>query len=145
MQSFEDLAVWRRAFRLIKPVYRLTAKYPKEEKYGLIAQTRKCVVAVPSNIAEGTRRRTRGEFRNSLSVASGENAEHECLLMAAVELEFATPEEVRELLNEARGIARMITGLDTTLAQRYAKPPETTRPPHSKSATPRPPTRPPNY
>ena len=144
MQSFEDLDVWRRSFGLITPIYRLSAKYPKEEKYGLIAQTRDCVIAVPANIAEGSRRRTLTEFRNSLSVASGENAELECLLMAAVGLGFASQPDVRPLLAEVRVIARMLRSLDATLARRYTRPPKSTHPPHSKPATPKPPTRPPN-
>ena len=132
MQRFQDLEVWQRAFGLIKPVYRLTARYPREERFGLISQTRDCVVAIPTNIAEGCRRRTPGEFRNSLSVASGEDAELECLLIVGVELGYATADEVRPLLAEVRRIARMLNALDGSLARRYAKLRETTRPPHSK-------------
>ena len=144
MQSFEDLEVWRRAFRLIKRVYALTARFPREEKYGLVSQMRACVIAVPANIAEGSRRRTPGELRNSLSVASGENGELECLLMAALELAYATPEEIRPLLAETRAIGRMLRALDATLARRYAKPVKRTRPPHSRPATPTAPDRPSN-
>ena len=144
MQSFHDLEVWRRAFALIKPIYRLTAAYPRDERFGLVSQTRDSVIAVAANIAEGSRRRTRGEFRNSLSVASGENAELECLLLVAVEVGFASLPEVRTLLVEVRAIARMLSALDNTLARRYAEKPDKARPRHSKPERSTPPTRPPN-
>ena len=144
MQYFQELEVWRRAFKLIRPVYVLTAAYPKEEKFGLVSQTRDCVIAVAANIAEGSRRRTPGEFRNSLSVAAGEDAELECLLMAGVELDFASDAQVGPLLAEVRVIARMLYAFDTTLARRYTKPRRNPRPPHSQAGPPKPSTRPPH-
>ena len=56
MGSYKDLDAWKNAMELVKEVYLLTKKFPKEEMYGLISQTKRAAVSVPSNIAEGIRR-----------------------------------------------------------------------------------------
>jgi four helix bundle protein len=62
IQSYQDLIVWQKAMDYVVLCYKLTRSFPKEELYGLTSQLRKSAVSVPSNIAEGYRRRTRGEY-----------------------------------------------------------------------------------
>ena len=56
--SFEKLEAWQHARRLSVRVYKITAKFPAEEKFGLISQIRRAAPGVASNIAEGTSRIT---------------------------------------------------------------------------------------
>jgi len=60
-------------------VYKITASFPDEEKYGLRAQMRRVAVSIPSNIAEGHLRKTAKDFRQFLSIARGSCAELETL------------------------------------------------------------------
>lgn len=53
IQNFTDLKVWQRSMDLVVDVYRLTGSYPKSEMFALSHQTRKSVVSIPSDIAEG--------------------------------------------------------------------------------------------
>jgi len=53
-RSYKDLLVWQKGIALAKTVYRLTQKYPSEEKFGLVAQMRRAAVSIPSNIAEAS-------------------------------------------------------------------------------------------
>jgi four helix bundle protein len=53
IKNFEDLEVWQLAKALTVKIYRLTAKFPSEEKYGLSSQLRSAAVSVGANIAEG--------------------------------------------------------------------------------------------
>jgi four helix bundle protein len=53
LEKFEDYEVWQIAKRLIIEIYKLTAKFPKEEVYNLTSQTRSAALSIPSNIAEG--------------------------------------------------------------------------------------------
>jgi four helix bundle protein len=51
--GYRDLLLWQEAMNLAVKVYRVTARFPKEETYGLTVQIRKSAVSIPSNIAEG--------------------------------------------------------------------------------------------
>jgi len=70
-QSYRDLLVWRKAMELVTLIYQETKAFPREELFGLTGQMRRASVAVPSNIAEGQGRQTRGEFRQFLGQAKG--------------------------------------------------------------------------
>jgi four helix bundle protein len=62
--SFKDLIVWQKSFQLSKIVYELSEKLPQREQFGLISQLQRCVVSIPSNIAEGQQRNNIGELGN---------------------------------------------------------------------------------
>ena len=63
IQSYKDLIVWQKSMDLVVMIYEVTEKYPKTETYGLISQSRRCAVSIPSNIAEGTERGSRRDYR----------------------------------------------------------------------------------
>jgi four helix bundle protein len=73
----KDLDVWNRATDLAAEVYSITGQFPKEELFGLVSQTRRAAVSVPSNIAEGAARSSRKEYIQFLYVALGSIAELE--------------------------------------------------------------------
>ena len=47
MQRFTELKVWQRSHSLVLEVYRLTSKFPSDERFGLTSQLRRAVVSVP--------------------------------------------------------------------------------------------------
>ena len=53
MRDFRDLTVWSKAHALMLEIYRATARFPPEERYGLTSQLRRSTASVPTNIAEG--------------------------------------------------------------------------------------------
>jgi four helix bundle protein len=67
--NFKNLEVWKKAMSLAKTTYHLTANFPKQEIYGLTSQLRSCAISVPSNIAEGSARRSPKEFVRFLNIA----------------------------------------------------------------------------
>ena len=71
ISSYKDLVVWQKSVEFVTEIYAATAKFPREEVFGLTSQLRRCAVSVPSNIAEGQGRATKGEFVQFLSHARG--------------------------------------------------------------------------
>jgi len=57
MNNFKELQVWKRGVSFCRNIYELTASFPVEEKFGIISQTRRFVVSIPSNNAEGAGRK----------------------------------------------------------------------------------------
>jgi four helix bundle protein len=118
MQRFQDLRVWQRSHALVLTVYRLTVKFPTEERFGLVAQLRRAVLSVPTNIAEGSKRQSRQEYGRFLNIAEGSIAEAEYLLIVSLDLAFATSEIVQPLLKEITEIAQMLYALRTKVTKR---------------------------
>ncbi len=83
LRTHKDLDVWNAAMELAGQIYAVTAKFPKEERYGLTSQARRCAVSIPSNIAEGAARNSRKEFIQFLHIALGSAAELETQLILA--------------------------------------------------------------
>lgn len=77
---------------LVVEVYKLTDKYPKTEIYGLVSQSRRCCVSIPSNIAEGRKRGTRKDFRQFLIIAYASGSELETQIEIAKRLNYGKPE-----------------------------------------------------
>lgn len=92
-------------------VYRLTKAFPSEEKYGLVSQLRRAASSVPTNIAEGSKRRTGQDYARFLNVAEGSLAETEYLLMLGSDLGYIKKERIKDLLDSIGGIARMLHAL----------------------------------
>jgi four helix bundle protein len=55
LENYKNLKVWQKSHKLCLEIYRITAKSPKEERYGLTSQIRRSVVSILFNIAEGER------------------------------------------------------------------------------------------
>ena len=89
--SFERLVAWRVSMALAKMVYRETAGWPRDERFGLTSQVRRAAYSIPLNIAEGSARHGAREFRRHTSIALGSLAEVECGVHLASELGFGAP------------------------------------------------------
>ena len=111
MQRFTDLKVWQQSHALTLDVYRLSSAFPSEEKYGLVSQLRRAASSVPTNIAEGSKRRGGQDYARFLNVAEGSLAETEYLLMLGRDLGYVRSDKVQELLDAIAGIARMLHAL----------------------------------
>jgi four helix bundle protein len=115
-QNYKDLVVWQKGITLAKAIYQLTARFPSEEKFGLVAQMRRAAVSIPSNIAEGQARHTTGEFIQFISHAEGSTAELETQLILGVELGFTVKEKTTNEFILLDDIRRMLNGLRRKLS-----------------------------
>jgi four helix bundle protein len=115
--TYRELIVWQKAMDFVQSVYQATARFPKEELYGLTSQLRRGAVSIPSNIAEGQGRETRGEFRRFLSIAYGSLREVETQIMIAERLHYLTENNCSQLLEAAGEIGRLLNGLTASLSR----------------------------
>ena len=115
ISSYRDLVVWQKAVELVTAVYIATLNFPRQEVFGLTSQLRRCAVSVPSNIAEGQGRATKGEFIQFLSHARGSLFELETQVCIATKLGYLSTERSRSLALRAEEIARILNGLLTSL------------------------------
>ena len=117
-KSFQELKVWSKAIDLTVLVYELTAAFPRQEIYGLTSQMRRASVSVASNIAEGSARGTKRDFRQFVKLARGSNCELQTQLIITRRLGFGEQEkrdQVEALSNE---IGKMLSGLSQYLTDR---------------------------
>lgn len=88
IHNYEKLVVWQKSMDLVQEVYILSEKFPKTELYGLTNQIRRSAVSIPSNIAEGSHRKTDNDFQQFLCIASGSAAELQTQIKIARRLGF---------------------------------------------------------
>lgn len=121
IRSYRDLEVWQRSVDLAIEVYRGTGSFPATERYGLSAQLRRCVVSVPSNIAEGRGRATLADFLRHLSIANGSLMEVETQAIIATKLGYLSREPSEALLKHSGEVGRMLAGLVRALKRRAGR------------------------
>ena len=91
MNDYRDLIVWQKSMDLTVLVYELTKDFPSDEKYGIVSQMRRASVSVPSNIAEGSRRRGRDQ-RHLYLIAFGSASELETQIEVSKRLSLGKAE-----------------------------------------------------
>ena len=111
IKNFQDLRIWQKGIEVVKDIYILTKKYPKEELYGLTYQMRRSAVSIPSNIAEGFRRYHNKEYKQFLYIALGSCAELETQIIIANELGYTNDNSKTEVIEKIKYICRMTVKL----------------------------------
>lgn len=115
--SFKDLEVWKKSMDLVDRIYDLTQTYPLDERFGLVAETRKTARSIPYNVAEGKKRASGREFRYFVSIASGSLGElHTQILMASRRKYFA-PEALPRVEAQIDEIGKMLYSLERALSR----------------------------
>ncbi len=117
MQRCTDLKVWQRTHALVLRIYRLLKGFPVEERFELVAQLRRAVLSVPTNIAEGSKRQGNQEYARFLNIAEGSLAETEYLLIVSRDLNYLAANVIEPLFAEIAEIARMLHALRTKVLQ----------------------------
>jgi four helix bundle protein len=115
MHRYKELKVWQKAIDLAVEVYRIKEKLPKEERYGLISQINRCVVSIPSNIAEGAGRNTKKDFDNFLGISLGYSFELDTQLVISNRLGYVSSDDFEKIESELEHIQNMIAKLKQSL------------------------------
>jgi four helix bundle protein len=123
LKHYKDLNVWQKSYELCLKIYRITAKFPNEERYGLTSQTRRSAVSIPSpNIAEGYGRKTTVDYIRMLYISYGSVCELETQILLAGDLGYIEKGELGTAKKDIAEIERMLKALITSLENKHLNP-----------------------
>ncbi len=108
VERFEDLRVWQESREIVGFVYKLTRKFPPNERYGLASQMQRAAVSTMSNIAEGFERGTTKEFINFLYIAKASNGEVRSQAYIALDLGYISQAERDGLIKCCERLSRRL-------------------------------------
>lgn len=109
--SYKQLDVYKESKSLVKIVYGVLKKFPREEQYALCDQLRRAVISVPSNLAEGTGRTSPKDQAHFMEMAFGSLMEVDCQLDIAHELGYMSDEDLNKVNTQIRRVAAMLSGM----------------------------------
>jgi four helix bundle protein len=116
-KTFRELEVWNKAIDLTSLIYGSTADFPKHQVYGLSSQMQRASVSIASNIAEGSARGTRKDFRQFVKQAEGSNCELQTQRIIARRVGFGDPQKLIAAEALSVEIGKMLGGLAAYLAR----------------------------
>jgi four helix bundle protein len=120
MLDFRNLMVWQKAHDWVLNVYKLTKRFPDDERFGLTSQLRRAAASISANLAEGCGRSGSVEFGRFVQIAMGSATEAEYHIVLATDLGFMERVESETTL---RGIQEIkLTSLLET-AREKSRPP----------------------
>ncbi len=104
-----DLEVYKLAMDFVVDIYQLTKSFPNDEQFGLVSQMRRCVVSIPSNIAEGCARVSDKESSRFVNIAIGSVAELETQIIISQKLGYV--DDIEQLIVKIKRINALVVGL----------------------------------
>lgn len=113
MQNYKELKVWEKSHQLVLEIYRVTAKFPKEEMFGITSQVRRAAASIPANIAEGCGKMSQMDFAKFLNISLGSANETDYFLLLCKDLKYISETEFLELENTINTIKAMLINLIT--------------------------------
>jgi len=113
--TYKRLNAWHKALDLVVQVYRVTAIFPTEERYGLVQQMRRAAVSVPANLAEGSSRSSTKDYLRFVEIATGSLYEVRTYIELATRLGYLTVDEAHTVDSAADEIAAMLYKLVRSL------------------------------
>ena len=122
LKNYKELNFWQKSYELCLKIYRITAKFPNEERYGLTSQIRRSAVSIPSNIAEGYGRKTTVDYIRMLYISYGSVCELETQILLAGDLGFIEKGELGTIKKDIAEIERMLKSLIKSLENKRLNP-----------------------
>lgn len=118
MKTWKELTVWEKAHGLVLEIYKLTAKFPNEERFRLTDQLCRAAASVPANIVEGQSRQTTKEYVHFLYNARGSLEETRYHLRLAKDLKLLDSDRHAALETDCETGSKMLNGLIQSLKRK---------------------------
>ena len=110
IKGFKDLVVWEKSHKLVLNVYNLVKQFPRYEEFGLSSQIRRCAVSIPSNIAEGFKRKTKKDSLHFYNMAEASLEELKYQLFLARDLKYINPDEYKQTELSSDEVGKLLYG-----------------------------------
>jgi four helix bundle protein len=108
MHNFRNLEIWSESIEFASEIYEKTKMFPLDEKDGMIDQMRRSAVRISSNIAEGSSRESKKEFKQSIQFSLSSTFELFAQLEIANQLKLLTEKEKERLLSKLIALERKL-------------------------------------
>lgn len=115
MRNFKELKIWQKGFDIAVDAYKLTSSFPAAEKFGISSQITRAAVSIPSNIAEGSSRKSEKDYNRFIEIALGSAYEVETQLLIARASEFGDLIFCNSLLNKVLEEQKMLSSFMNAL------------------------------
>ena len=109
--TFRKLIVWQKGKELTLFVYKITLKFPLEEKFAMVSQMRRAAYSFIANIAEGNSKSSNKDKINFFNIAQASLVELDCFGEIAFELGYISEEDYKILLELINKSGYLITKL----------------------------------
>ena len=113
--SFEDLDVWKRSCRLCVKLYEVLRDC---RDWGIKDQMLRASVSIPSNIAEGSERKSVNDFKRFINIALESAAELRTQIYISGQVGILSQGDADGLIEELKSISRMLQALHNSLDNR---------------------------
>jgi four helix bundle protein len=120
--QWKKLKVWQDTHGLVLEIYKITAKFPKSEIYGLVNQLKRAAYSVPANIVEGQSRNTTKEYIQFLHNSRGSLEEVRYFLLLSRDLGFLSDDSYEILEQRYEKASKMLNGLIKSLREKTINP-----------------------
>jgi four helix bundle protein len=115
MKNFKELRIWQKGMDIAVNCFKLTGKFPKEEKFGLSIQITRAGVSIPSNIAEGSSRSSEKEYARFIEISMGSSYEIETQLLIAQRLSYGNQSLLGQTITDINDEQKMLMGFGNKL------------------------------
>ena len=116
MRNFKKLQIWQKGFEIAVDTYRLIDGFPKSEKYALAQQATRAATSIPSNIAEGSSRRSEKDYYRFIEISLGSSFELETQLLIAQAVDFGDKHLLSNTLNKIDEEQKMLIAFANRLS-----------------------------
>jgi len=119
--TFEDLEVFRRAYKISLEIHQMSLEMPKTEQYGLADQIRRASKSIAVNLAEGYgKRKSAAEFKRYIQIALGSADEMRVWVRYLYDLNYIDQQQWQRWRDEYQQIAKMLNGLSKSLSSKQS-------------------------
>lgn len=112
---FEKLRIWHYARQFVVKTYKVTATFPKEERFSLTDQVRRAATSIVLNIAEGSDRKSDKEFIRFLRISCGSVDEVVAAFYISLDLDYVKKDTFQDIYHDAEELNKMISAFIKTI------------------------------